>query len=524
MPNISTQKPGPNRTAWALFRAARLNPPPRAYFANHGIAKPPPSVMALRSDQLSKFGVADGGAALVAPIVGEWGVQGAHITFLTADGLSIRPDVPQSFHGQLRGGWVMLPSNQQKRGIETLIVTKTITDAAALSQLTGYSAIATLSARNMATIRPPKCANLIIAPDTSKTCIKAAQDLAHRMTDLGCPVQLASLDDREDSWSKAARSVRSNSKRTDLLRNQIVSADKFVPGNEIRALRAADFVRVEFPPQVQLLGPWLRSRSLAMIHGQRGSMKTWLGLSIGHAVATGTSLLGWTAPRPKRVLYIDGELPGALVQDRLNMLAGGHDRSGLDLLSPDLLEQRNQQIPDLGQEAGRDAFDAIIAKPNYDLVILDSISTLDRSGIENDAGSWRQIQAWAMRHRSRGRAILFLHHEGRNNKPRGSSKREDVLDIMIGIKPLPANLDKTSTALEQRFTKYRSIYGADVRPRIFRLSTHGGKVSWTSEDLPPTQLEQVQALQNQGLTQSQIASHLNLSAGRISQIKKRDAQ
>ena len=56
-------------------------------------------------------------------------------------------------------------------------------------------------------------------------------------------------------------------------------------------------------------------------------------------------------------------------------------------------------------------------------MILDSLSTLVRSGVENEAESWAPIQDWLLTHRWQGRTIILVHHEGKGGKPRGSSKR-----------------------------------------------------------------------------------------------------
>jgi putative DNA primase/helicase len=115
---------------------------------------------------------------------------------------------------------------------------------------------------------------------------------------------------------------------------------------------------------------------------------------------------------------------------------------------------------DLGDEEGRNLLDAIIRQNNIGLIVLDSLSTLVRSGPEeNSAESWIKIQEWALKHRGEGRTIIFVVHEGRNNKPRGTSKREDVLDTMIGLRPQPNEGDDDCTTIKLEFTKHRGFFG-----------------------------------------------------------------
>jgi hypothetical protein len=69
-----------------------------------------------------------------------------------------------------------------------------------------------------------------------------------------------------------------------------------------------DFLSLNIPAREMLLNPILPERSLAMLYAPRGVGKTLLSLSIGLAVASGVPLLRWSAPRQKRVLYVDGRL------------------------------------------------------------------------------------------------------------------------------------------------------------------------------------------------------------------------
>jgi AAA domain-containing protein len=63
-----------------------------------------------------------------------------------------------------------------------------------------------------------------------------------------------------------------------------------------------DFLTLNVPPREMLLDPILPERSLAMLYAPRGVGKTLLGLSIGLTVASGSPLLRWSAPKPRRVL------------------------------------------------------------------------------------------------------------------------------------------------------------------------------------------------------------------------------
>jgi putative DNA primase/helicase len=84
-----------------------------------------------------------------------------------------------------------------------------------------------------------------------------------------------------------------------------------------------EFLNLKVPPREMLLDPILPERSLGMLYAPRGVGKTLLGLSVGLAVASGTPLLRWSAPRKRRVLYVDGEMPLVSLQERLRTLSVG---------------------------------------------------------------------------------------------------------------------------------------------------------------------------------------------------------
>ena len=99
--------------------------------------------------------------------------------------------------------------------------------------------------------------------------------------------------------------------------------DEQEPVVALKSIGFDDFLAIDVPPREMLLGPILPERSLAMLYAPRGIGKTLLSLSIGLAVASGCPLFRWHAPRERRVLYVDGEMPLVSLQERLRSIATG---------------------------------------------------------------------------------------------------------------------------------------------------------------------------------------------------------
>jgi hypothetical protein len=103
----------------------------------------------------------------------------------------------------------------------------------------------------------------------------------------------------------------------------IANVNHAVPAPSFQPVGSQDFLALQVPPREMLLAPILAERSLAMLYAPRGIGKSWLGLTIGLAVASGSSVLRWSAPKPRRVLLVDGEMVLSDLQARLNLILAG---------------------------------------------------------------------------------------------------------------------------------------------------------------------------------------------------------
>ena len=183
----------------------------------------------------------------------------------------------------------------------------------------------------------------------------------------------------------------------------------------------------------------------------------------------------------------EGELLDRLyaIQKRLWRMAASDEfdptsRNNLRFITPDL---QKGPMPNLSTKVGRDSIDGFIA--DSDLIIIDNISSLFRSGIENEADSWPPAQDWALDLRRRGKSILFVHHAGKGGQQRGSSKKEDILDTVICLQH-PSNYKTDQGArFEVIFEKTRHFAGDSAMS--FQVELHKN-----AEDLWDWHIEEVQ--------------------------------
>jgi hypothetical protein len=281
------------------------------------------------------------------------------------------------------------------------------------------------------------------------------------------------------------------------------------PTRNIASIDVRDFLDQEIPPPEYLLEPWIRKRGLSMIVAERGVGKTHCALGLAHAVATGSEFLGCSAPEPKKVLYLDGEMPLQDLQLRLQAICNG---TGIEPLPEHFtivpLELQEHGMPDLSTPEGQ--FDVSNLVDKADLVVVDNISTLCRTGEENAAEGWIPSQNWSLSLRARGKSVLWVHHAGRNGNPRGTSKREDVLDtVMLLERPKGVSADE-GARFKVSFTKNRGFIGAEASSFEVKLEMDQDGANWSiipSED--EELLEKVATCMNNGsATSSRAVSEL----------------
>jgi putative DNA primase/helicase len=187
-------------------------------------------------------------------------------------------------------------------------------------------------------------------------------------------------------------------------------------------------------------------------------------------------------------------------------------------LSRDLLLNDGVSLPDLATPEGRAFLDAVIERENAEVIVLDSLSTLIRSGVENEAESWVPVQDWLLRHRFHGRTVVLVHHDNKTGQARGSSKREDVLDTVIQLQESD-EAEAHESVFKLRFTKSREFAGSDKASLTLRLTLQSGSAEWSYEQHDDPREQVVQLVQG-GMKQAQVAKQFGLTPGRVSQIVK----
>jgi AAA domain-containing protein len=229
---------------------------------------------------------------------------------------------------------------------------------------------------------------------------------------------------------------------------EVASVEKFEPR---RRLLLSSWMKREIKPRDYVLGSVLCTTSRWLIFGETGVGKTLLGLEIAGAVAAGAALLNWEGSgKPKRVMYIDGELPEETFKERLTLIA---DRYGaeIELYAYNRDSLKDGDLPPLNTQEGEKWLwrEIDIVKP--EAIVFDSIMCL-LAGSMSEEESWEPIKTTIRKITGRRIAQIWMHHTGHDNsKGFGTKTREWEMDTVVSL----TKADEDGTVLAMEFKKAR---------------------------------------------------------------------
>lgn len=290
----------------------------------------------------------------------------------------------------------------------------------------------------------------------------------------------------------------------------------------LKVLNFHEFLALELPVRGNVLFPVLPQQGLVMLYAPRGVGKTWVSLYMAWAAASGGLCLGgWSADRPWKVIYVDGEMPAAVLQERLALVAQGAggdcDPDFLKILTPDIQESG---MPNLATPDGRAALEPYIA--DREVIIVDNLATLSRGGRENEAESWLPMQEWCLDMRRRGKSVVLIHHAGKSGQQRGTSAREDILDTVISLRKAKDYEPNQGAKFEVHLEKARGITGKDAEPFAAELiQAPDGGVTWACVPIQDEREAKVKALLAEGLNIADIVEETGIPRATVYRIKKR---
>lgn len=301
----------------------------------------------------------------------------------------------------------------------------------------------------------------------------------------------------------------------------VLDPDKILNRDDLLVLSCPEMLAVKLPQRKSLLTPVIKEGQTAMIHGWRGTGKSFFVQALAVAVASGSKFLDWHAEQCSKVLLIDGEMSGHELQERIQqqILALGADPGdNLRILANDF-QKDYVSIPNLGSLEGQIKIEKHLK--DVDLVIIDNLSCLCNAGPENEAESWAPVQEWLRDIKKTGLSVILVHHSGKSGLQRGTSKREDILDLVLGLKRPMGYQERDGARFVVNFEKSRGLYGASVEPfEVALQADQQGQPLWTHISVELSIKDLVVRLHDESYSVREISEEIGRSKSQVQRILK----
>lgn len=289
---------------------------------------------------------------------------------------------------------------------------------------------------------------------------------------------------------------------------------------------AQDFRIIEIPPRRLFLNPWLRENGIILVVGWRGIGKTWFALSILNAVNKGKPFGPWECEASVPCLFLDGEMPTDAIHERIDILDLHSDHENpLYIYSDHYANQFGIPRAHLANESWRTKMKSILVARGIKVFAIDNIASLASSLDENSKKDWDPINQWLLELRFAGITTIMLHHENKEGGQRGTSAREDNIDVSISLKYPHDYIPEDGARFIVHFSKAR-IPTTDLQligDMEFKLTVdESGHNVWTWANIKGHRKREILKMVDEGLDYESIKNQLGLtSKGYITKVKKK---
>ena len=282
---------------------------------------------------------------------------------------------------------------------------------------------------------------------------------------------------------------------------------------EVPAL--SDFNAMHFPEQNPLLGPF-SSQQLTFVFAPTGAGKSMFALGLAYAMAEGQSFCGWHSQGPRRVLFVDGEMVAANLQQRMRGLQS--ERLFIANIATWAVGE-GLEPPNLAEESGQAMVHAWILKHDIDVVVLDNLMSLAwQDGVSmNSDESWQPVRRWCVAERAEGRSVVIVDHSNQAGNIFGSKTKLWHVDMAIKLEEIEsepedeiASFDlKTERPVRRFAMSFQKQRGTtDREPDV--VVTAGDIAShWTVEMAADVKRKMAKDMRENGLTIRDIAEELS---------------
>ena len=234
------------------------------------------------------------------------------------------------------------------------------------------------------------------------------------------------------------------------------------------------------------------------------------------AIASGRECGPWVGAGARRVLYVDGEMPCESISARI---AGMGSVENLAVLNHEALFHLSGKVLNLADPAMQAALTERMQADGVKVLFLDNLSCLFSGVEENKADAWEVVLHWFLTLRRLRIAVVVVHHAGRNNQMRGTSRREDAAFSVIRLDEVQGE-QRDGARFLSRFTKDRNSQSEQPATLWSFTTARDGRVTIKTEGASTMQVFR-QWIEDGLESAEDIAREMGVSKGTVSKMAKR---
>ena len=326
-------------------------------------------------------------------------------------------------------------------------------------------------------------------------------------------IQQQAFDATEDANETLARAAA-----------QITALNATREKDGLKICDVRDFLTMDLEPVSYVVDPVFPNQGIIELYSWRGRGKTNFALEAGACVSIGApKFFHWEIPKPRPVVYVDGEMDAPSLQERLREIFAGHKEHGLPpenqfrLITPDLQHGR---FPNISTRDGQRRIEDFLTGRG-ELIFFDNLSSLCPSDEENEIETWNLVQPWLLSLRRKGYTSVFLQHAGKSGAQRGTSNREDLINIVISLKSPASYEAEEGLRAEVHIEKLRGkTVGVLVQPFEIQMQSIDGATQWTMRPLRELIKKQAIEMFERSAKDRDVCEILRLSRYQVYRLRK----
>lgn len=286
--------------------------------------------------------------------------------------------------------------------------------------------------------------------------------------------------------------------------------------NSLNANQLLDYQGAEPDP---IWGPTICTHNLVMVVAPTGVGKTRFTMKLVHTMSATGKFLAWHVSRPRRVLYVDGEL-GLVGMKRIFR--------GIQAEAPFSPQGDFFRVLTKDQCGGprlwnisdpRDQLKYNKEIGEAEVIVFDNLLSCNfpLHNRDDEVRQWDRILPWFHALRDSGRTVIMIHHTGKSGDQLGTSVKENWLDTSIELKPPEVYRPIAGTEFTLKFRKTRDVKRCDAQPmHVEYLTGEDGIARWSWSPVEDTKKRQIDNLRLDGLSKREVARTLGISYVEVS--------